>query len=105
MDDLTSGGKRACTLDWAEIARALGIAPETLGIYLLAAQQTEPTPALRGEEDGHRKALTAQFEQSQSLIRAAIARRALRRSRAAEGEDEAASAEAGTAPEAAPDER
>ena len=101
MDDLTSGRKRARAQDWAEMARALGVAPRTLGAYLLAAQQgeSEPTPTLRGEEKG----LTAQFEQSQSLIRAAIARRAVRESPAAESGDESASAVAGTAPEAAPD--
>jgi hypothetical protein len=112
MDDFTSGRKRARAQDWAEVARALGVASETLGARLLAAQQGEPeptlTPALQEGGGDRKKALAAQFEQSQSLVRAAIARRVLRDSRVAEEkeeeEDEAARASVGTAPESAPGE-
>lgn len=101
MDDLTSGRKRARIPDLPEIARALGVAPETLGAHLLAVQQGEPEPK-PAPERGRQKALAAQFEVSQSLVRTAISRRGPRQLRAPEDGDEAASAAAETAPEAAP---
>jgi hypothetical protein len=108
MDDLTSGRKRARIPDLPEIARALGVAPETLGAHLLAIQQGEPepkpAPTLKGQERGRQKALAAQFEVSQSLVRTAISRRGPGEVQAPREGDEA-SAAAETAPEAAPGER